>query len=97
MNLFTLPKSMRPGSDLISKIAIKDPMVINIITKALLNVENDYHVGNSEWDNGMRSDVVLQPKSSASNLPPTIIEIQQTIDALFIKRVINYSLQAFKR
>ena len=40
---------------------------------------------------------MLEPKSLASDLPPIIIEIQHTIDNLFIKKVIDYSLQAFKR
>ena len=97
MNFFTLPKSMRLGSDLMAKATINDPNVINIISTALLNVQNDYTVGNSEWDNGTRSDIVLEPKSLASDLPHVIIEIQHIIDNLFIKRVINHSLQSFKR
>ncbi|KAG1289560.1 hypothetical protein G6F66_009339 [Rhizopus arrhizus] len=69
MNFFTLPKSMRLGSDLMAKATINDPNAINIISTALLNVQNDYTVGNSEWDNGTRSDIVLEPKSLASDLP----------------------------
>ncbi|KAI7863365.1 hypothetical protein BDF14DRAFT_1942063 [Spinellus fusiger] len=78
-------QSMRLGSDLMAKATINDPNVINIISTALLNVKNDYTVGNSEWDNGTRSDSVLEPKSLASDLPRIMIEIQHTIDKLFIK------------
>ncbi|KAI9273213.1 hypothetical protein EDC94DRAFT_644492 [Helicostylum pulchrum] len=56
-----------------------------------------YIVGNPEWDNGTRSDVVLEAKSSVLDLPPIIIEIQPTVNSLFIKRAINYSLESFNR
>ncbi|ORE11500.1 hypothetical protein BCV72DRAFT_284144 [Rhizopus microsporus var. microsporus] len=88
---------MCPGSDLMPKAIINDPNVINIITTALLNVQNDYVTVNPEWDNGTRSYVVLEAKSSVMSHPPIIIEIQHTINSLFIKRFINYSLEAFKR
>lgn len=80
-----------------SKAIIQDPTVINYITTTLANTQNDYHVGNSEWSDGTRSDVVLEPKSSVLNLPPIIVEIQYTVNQLFMKRAVNYSLQAFKR
>ncbi|KAG2201846.1 hypothetical protein INT47_004403 [Mucor saturninus] len=86
MSLFVLPKAI-----------IHDPTIINIITTTLSNTQNDYLVGNPEWDNGSRSDVVLEAKSSVLNLPPIIIEVQHTVNSLFMKRVINYSLEAFNR
>ncbi|KAI9476334.1 MAG: hypothetical protein EXX96DRAFT_507466 [Benjaminiella poitrasii] len=97
MSLFVLPKWLRPGTDLMSKAIIHDSKIMNIITTTLSNTQNDYLVGNPEWNNGTRSDVVLEAKSSVLNLPPIIIEIQHTVNRLFMKRVINYSLEAFNR
>ncbi|EPB87867.1 hypothetical protein HMPREF1544_05396 [Mucor circinelloides 1006PhL] len=71
------------GTDLMSKTIIQDPTVINYITTTLANTQNDYHVGNSKWSDGTRSDVVLEPKSSVLNLPPIIVEIQHTVIMLF--------------
>lgn len=47
-----------------SKAIIQGLSVLNYITKSLTNTENDYFIGNSEWSDGTRSDVVLEPKSS---------------------------------
>lgn len=80
-----------------SKAIIQDPTVVNYITKTLTNTENDCFVGNSEWNNGTHSDVVLEPKSSDLGLSPIIVEIQQKVDKAFMKRVIGYCLQAFKK
>ncbi|OBZ80955.1 hypothetical protein A0J61_10996 [Choanephora cucurbitarum] len=80
-----------------SKAIIHDPKIINIVITTLSNTQNDYLVGNPEWNNGTRSDVVLEAKPSVLNLPPIIIEIQHTVNRLFMKRVINYSLEAFNR
>ncbi|KAI8368619.1 hypothetical protein EDC96DRAFT_504996 [Choanephora cucurbitarum] len=63
----------------------------------MANTQNDYHVGNSKWSDETRSDVVLEPKSSVLNLPPIIVETQHTVNQLFMKRAVNYCLQAFKR
>ncbi|KAG1294649.1 hypothetical protein G6F66_005022 [Rhizopus arrhizus] len=80
-----------------SKAIIQDPTVVNYIIKTLTNTENDYFVGNCEWSDRTRSDVVLEPKSSDLGLPPIIVEIQQTVDKAFMKRSIGYCLQAFKK
>ncbi|KAI9260505.1 hypothetical protein BDA99DRAFT_423365, partial [Phascolomyces articulosus] len=56
-----------------------------------------YIIGNNEWSNGSRSDVVLEPKSLTLSLPPIIIEIQHSVDTSFMKRAIDYFLQAFDR
>ncbi|KAL7333821.1 hypothetical protein PS15p_202682 [Mucor circinelloides] len=80
-----------------SKAVIHDSEIINTITNTLLNVQDDYIVGNPEWSNVTRSDVVLETKSSALDLPPIVVEIQNRVDKLFIKRLIDYSLQAFER
>ncbi|RCH93419.1 hypothetical protein CU098_010935 [Rhizopus stolonifer] len=63
--------TLTPGKDQMSKRIVQDTKVLSYITKAITSTENDYFVGNCEWKNGTRSDVVLQPKSSSMDLPPS--------------------------
>jgi hypothetical protein len=79
------------------KAVTRNPRVINIITKALNNTENDYIVAESEWANGTRSDLVLAPKCVSSGLPPIIVEFQHRVDKEFMKRTITYCIQASDR
>ncbi|KAG2207752.1 hypothetical protein INT47_011872 [Mucor saturninus] len=58
---------------------------------------NDYLLGNCEWNDGTRSDLVLEPKSGHSNLPPIILEIQHTGNLAFMKMAVNYRIQASNR
>ncbi|KAG1135549.1 hypothetical protein G6F37_012518 [Rhizopus arrhizus] len=95
MSLSILPASLRPGTDLMSKIVARNPKVINIITKALNNSQDEYIVAESEWNDGTRSDLVLEPQSQ--NLSPIIIEFQHRVDELFLKRAVNYCLEAYER
>ncbi|KAI7894556.1 uncharacterized protein EV154DRAFT_414891, partial [Mucor mucedo] len=53
--------------------------------------------GNREWNDGTRSDMVLEPKSGHSNLPPIILEIQHTVNLAFMKRAVTYCIQATNR
>lgn len=55
---------------------------------------NNYFIGNCEWKDGTRSDMVLEPKNALSDLPPLIMEVQHTINKAFMKRAVNYCLQA---
>ncbi|KAI9009953.1 hypothetical protein CLU79DRAFT_710911 [Phycomyces nitens] len=82
---------------MVLKFIIRDPKIISIITDTLSNVQGDYAIGDSEWDNGTRSDIVLEAKSPTLELFPIIIEIQHTVNSLFMKRVIGYSFQDFER
>ncbi|CAM0141655.1 unnamed protein product [Umbelopsis sp. WA50703] len=91
-----LSKSFRPGTDLLSKEITRQPPVLNIITKALLNTTDEYIPESFEWPNGTRSDVVFVPKSADTG-PPIVIEFQRTVDKKFMKRAIGYCLQASKR
>lgn len=47
--------------------------------------------------NGTRSDVVLETKSSVSNLPRFFAEVQHTVYRMFIKRVMDYSLETDRK
>lgn len=75
--LFTLPSDYRPGSDLMSKILLKDERLMNIVLK---NVVGDhassalYTLCRCEWANKTISDVLYLP--TTSNLPPVLVEIQ---------------------
>lgn len=92
---FNLPDSFIPGTDRISKEVTKNPVVINIITKAILNVEDEYLLTN--WHNGTHSDVVLVSQSMDSGLPPIITDFQQNVNNNFMKRAVGYCIQADKR
>ncbi|KAI9492486.1 hypothetical protein BDB00DRAFT_910214 [Zychaea mexicana] len=89
--------SLRPGSDLMAKSITRNSSVIKIITTALVKTADDYFVAESEWGNGSRSDLVLSPRSSSFQLAPIIIEFQCRVDKKFMKRLIMYSLQAYRR
>ncbi|CEP19293.1 hypothetical protein [Parasitella parasitica] len=93
----SLPTNPTPGKDQMSKRIIQDAKVLNYITEAITGTENDYFVGNCEWKNGTRSDVVLQPKSSSMDLPPIIVEIQHTVNKQFMRRAVGYCLQAYSK
>ncbi|GAA5817926.1 hypothetical protein MFLAVUS_011505, partial [Mucor flavus] len=80
-----------------AKGVARDSSVIKIITSALINSTDDYIVADSEWSNGCRSDLVLEPKSLSIDLSPIIIEFQQSVNNIFMKRAIEYALQAYKR
>ena len=68
--------SLCPGSDLMAKDIIRNTSVIKIITSALVNGTDDYNIRDSEWPNSCRSDLVLEPKSLSTGLPPIIINFQ---------------------
>ena len=91
-----LSKSFRPGTDLISEEITRQPLVLNIITKYILNITNEYIPESCEWANGTRSDVVLVPKS-VDTCPTIVFEFQGTVDKKSMKRAVGYCLQASKR
>ncbi|KAI9365891.1 hypothetical protein BD770DRAFT_406251 [Pilaira anomala] len=90
----SLPTNLTPEKDLMSKQIIQDPKVLNYITEAITRTENDYFIGNCEWKDGTRSDVVLQPKSSSMDLPFIIVKIHHTVNKQFMRRAVGYCLQA---
>jgi hypothetical protein len=47
------------------------------MTKAILNVEDEYLLESTTWPNGTHSDVGLVSRSMDSGLPPSIIKFQQ--------------------
>lgn len=93
---FSFQLQLSITSNCISKEVTRHKDVTNIITQALVNVENEYICGNTDWPNGTQSDILLEPRPN-NNLPPIIVEFQQVLDKEFMKRAVNYCLQAYKR
>ncbi|KAL4211741.1 hypothetical protein AB4K20DRAFT_2012270 [Rhizopus microsporus] len=89
--------NLKPSNDLMAKRILADPKVMNIVIQSLTRTNDDYFIGNCEWNNGTRSDMVLEPKSAHSGLPPLILEIQHTVNLAFMKRAVSNCLQAFTR
>ncbi|CAO3701880.1 unnamed protein product [Rhizopus stolonifer] len=89
-----LPTNITARKDQMSKRIVQDAKVLNYITEALISTEDDYFVGNCEWKDGTRSDLVLQPKSSSMDLPPIIVEIQHKVNKKFMRRDVGYCLLA---
>lgn len=70
----------------------------NIITKASLDVNGDaYRIGDTEWDHGLRSDVVYEPMHVSLDQPPIIVEVQATVNADFMNRAAHYCIMAYCR
>ncbi|KAI8079371.1 hypothetical protein BDF21DRAFT_340475, partial [Thamnidium elegans] len=90
----SLPTKLKSGKDQMAKGILRDPKIVNLITDSLVKTTDDYFIGNCEWTDGTRSDMVLEPKNALSDLPPLIVEIQHTINKSFMKRTVNYCLQA---
>lgn len=80
-----------------SKRIIRGPKAMNLIAESLTGTADDYFIGKCEWNDGTRSDMVLEPKSAHSDLPPLILEIQHTVNLAFMKRAVSSCLQAFTR
>lgn len=51
-------------------------------------------LGQTEWPNRTKSDVMYLPNSK--NLPPILLEIQYTVDSDFLLRLISYSVSAIR-
>ncbi|KAG2218850.1 hypothetical protein INT45_011274 [Circinella minor] len=90
---FIIPAKHRPGTDKISKEILKDERIIDHIIKTVVGSrgENLYTTKESEWIDGKKADVVYAPVVKATDeLPPILIEVQNTIDKSFVRRVIKY-------
>jgi hypothetical protein len=97
-SLFFLPHASRPGTDRMSKVVASNRQVIDLIVSSIFNVEaGTYRVDESEWANGTRSDLVLTPDVIDNDQRPLIVEFQQTVNNKFMKRAMNYCLQASSR
>ena len=63
-----------------------------------MDVDGDnYSVGDAEWPNGTRSDVLYEPLNRSLKQPPIIIEVQGIVDGSFMSRVVHYRIMAYRR
>lgn len=91
----TLPLEYIPGSDKMSRMVLKHQDVVDLITKELLDAPNGtYTLADGDWNNS-RCDVLYMSNLSLS-FPPVLIEVQNTINELFLQRLVSYSLNVFK-
>ncbi|KAG0164093.1 hypothetical protein DFQ28_003112, partial [Apophysomyces sp. BC1034] len=83
-----------PGSDLMAKLMLRDPIVIDMIVTTVIGPEarSLYSSRPTEWSNRSRSDVIYAASVSSDNLPPVLVEVQHTINLEFIDRLLNYAL-----
>ncbi|KAG2218849.1 hypothetical protein INT45_011273 [Circinella minor] len=76
-----------------SKEMLKDEQVIDLIVKRVVGSDSQsiYTTKAPEWFDGKKFDVVYTPVVKATEaLPPVLIEVQNTVDKAFIRRVIKY-------
>ncbi|KAL0095428.1 hypothetical protein J3Q64DRAFT_1713059 [Phycomyces blakesleeanus] len=91
----TLPLEYIPGCDKMSRMVLKHQDVVDLITKELLNSPNGtYTLADGDWNN-LRCDVLYMSKLPLS-FPPVLIEVQNTINNLFLQRLVSYSLTVVK-
>ncbi|OAD67155.1 hypothetical protein PHYBLDRAFT_174540 [Phycomyces blakesleeanus NRRL 1555(-)] len=91
----TLPLEYIPGRDKMSRMVLKHQDVVDIIKKELLDAPNGtYTLADSDWNNS-RCDVLYMSNLPLS-FPPVLIEVQNTINDLFLHRLVSYSLNVVK-
>ncbi|KAI7846989.1 hypothetical protein BDC45DRAFT_423841, partial [Circinella umbellata] len=73
---FALDPKYPPGSDLISKLVLHNPNVVEMITTTLIgpNAASLYVPRLTEWADGSKSDIVYAANLSSTSLPPILIE-----------------------
>ncbi|KAL0081214.1 hypothetical protein J3Q64DRAFT_1662911 [Phycomyces blakesleeanus] len=65
-------------------MVLKHATVVDFIANTLLNAPpRTYTVTDADWNN-MRSDIVYLPRLETSGLPPILIEIQNTLNGVFL-------------
>lgn len=72
---FRLPLDRLPGSDLISKLILKESKVVDLITQAIWGVPSGTYIAvdPTKWSDGTRSDVVYIPHLSINKTSPPIL------------------------
>ncbi|KAL1928387.1 hypothetical protein VTP01DRAFT_2743 [Rhizomucor pusillus] len=69
--------------------------IVFIIIVIIIKGEESYHsysVGDSDWANNTKSDVLYISDLKSPRLPPILIEIQHTVSMEFMDRAIRYCL-----
>lgn len=95
--LFEIPKELLPGEDTLSKLVLSHQTVIDLVASSLVNATSGtYVISNTEYGDKNRSDIIYTPTLPESNFPPILIEIQKTVDQLFMSRLLTYSCNLFR-
>ncbi|KAI9262585.1 hypothetical protein EDC94DRAFT_671696 [Helicostylum pulchrum] len=85
-----------PGNDLMSKMILRNPEIIDMIVTTLIGKLSLYIARPTEWSDGSQSDVLNAPSIASDGLPPVLVEIQRHISHKFIDRLVGYSLHVKK-
>ncbi|KAI9271667.1 hypothetical protein BDA99DRAFT_569480 [Phascolomyces articulosus] len=90
-----IPYDYRPGSDSMSKAFVKDARIMNSIVTTVVgaHAHNKYTTMDCEWIDG-RGDALFAPMIERADLPPIVVEIQNTVNISFIRRIMNYCWNA---
>lgn len=98
-DVLTQALPLRPGSDLSSKILLREESMKDIVISAVVGkgiIGDAYYVSSTEQTDGRRADVIYLPHANISpDLPPVIVEIQQKLHHSFMTRVMRYCLNVF--
>lgn len=86
-----------PGTDQTSKFILKHHDVKCIVTKSIVDIDGDaYRIGDAEWDDGIKSNILYEPVNESLQQPPIIVEVQTTVDAEFMNRAVHYCVMAYR-
>ncbi|KAI9299605.1 hypothetical protein BJ944DRAFT_245041, partial [Cunninghamella echinulata] len=98
--IWRLKLPIRPGSDLSSKMLLREDYIKNIIISRVIKeviAGDTYYVGPNEQIDKKMTDVVYLPYNKKSReFPPIIVEIQGKVDHFFMHRIMRYSLNLFE-
>ncbi|GAN01776.1 hypothetical protein MAM1_0012d01211 [Mucor ambiguus] len=99
MEDFKLPLKWRLGTDLLSKMLLCEPKVIDLVAHSLGTdmSANNYTISPTEWADGIRSDIMYMPQTLTKSMSLILLEIQYNIDQEFMLKLIKYSSNAFNR
>lgn len=96
--LFKVPRKFRPGTDLLSKLIVKQLSTVDAVTKSVLGVpDGTYMTSGTAFVDGSECDILYVPRLATNNsLPPVILEVQNIVSRNFMLRVIRYCLNVYQ-
>ncbi|KAG2220059.1 hypothetical protein INT45_007303 [Circinella minor] len=79
---YDLPFRHRPGTDIMSKLILQDPKVVNMMVKVVVgdNAFDKYFSAKCECKSGKTSDMVLTTKQKS--LPPPLLSKYKTLSTI---------------
>lgn len=96
--LFKVPRKFWPGTDLLSKLIVKQLSTVDAVTKSVLGVpDGTYMTSGTAFVDGSECDILYVPRLATNNsLPPVILEVQNIVSRNFMLRVIRYCLNVYQ-